>query len=49
VGDDLQIYTVDGCEDVNRMVALVNGDLQRMLDWSRDNSFILNASKTQPL
>jgi hypothetical protein len=38
--DDLQIYTVDGYRDVNRMVALVNGDLQRILDWSRDNSLI---------
>jgi hypothetical protein len=32
--DDLQIYTVDGCGGVNRLVALVNGDLQRILDWS---------------
>jgi hypothetical protein len=47
--DDLQIYTVNGCEDVNRLVALVNGDLQRILDWSRDNSLVLNASKTQAL
>jgi hypothetical protein len=47
--DDLQIYTVDGCGDVNRLVALVNGDLQRILDCSRDNSLILNASKTQAL
>jgi hypothetical protein len=31
------------------LVALVNGDLQRIPDWSRDNSLILNASKTQPL
>jgi hypothetical protein len=34
---------------MNQLVALVNGDLQRILDWSRDNSFILNASKTQIL
>jgi hypothetical protein len=47
--DDLQIYTLDGGGDVNRLVALVNGDLQRILDWSRDNSLILNASKTQVL
>jgi hypothetical protein len=47
--DDLQIYTVDGCRDVNRLVALVNGDLQGILDWSRDNSLVLNASKTQAL
>jgi hypothetical protein len=40
---------VDGCGDVNRLVALVNGDLQRILDWSRDNSLILNLSKTQAL
>jgi hypothetical protein len=40
---------VDGGWDVNRLVALVNGDLQRILDWSRDNSLILNASKTQAL
>jgi hypothetical protein len=26
--NDLQINTVDGCRDVNRLVALVNGDLQ---------------------
>jgi hypothetical protein len=47
--DDLQLYTVDGSGDVNRLVALVNGDLRRILDWSRDNSLILNASKTQVL
>jgi hypothetical protein len=47
--EDLQIYTVDGCGDMNRLVALVNGDLQRILDWSRDNSLIPNASKTQAL
>jgi hypothetical protein len=47
--DGLQIYTVDQCRDVNRLVALVNGDLQRILNWSRDNSHILNASKTQAL
>jgi hypothetical protein len=47
--DNLQIYTVDGCGDVNRLVDLVNGDLQRILDWSRDNSLIFNASKTQAL
>jgi hypothetical protein len=47
--DDLQIYTVDGCGDVNRLVALVNGDLQEILDWLHDNSLILNASKTQVL
>jgi hypothetical protein len=47
--DDLQIYTVDGCGDVNRLVALVNGHLQRILDWSRDNFLVLNASKTQVL
>jgi hypothetical protein len=40
---------VDGCGDVNRLVALGNDDLQRILDWSRDNSLILNASKTQAL
>jgi hypothetical protein len=34
---------------VNRLVALVNGDLQRILDWLRDNSFIFNTSKTQAL
>jgi hypothetical protein len=45
--DDLQIYTEDGYGYVNRLVALLNGDLQRILDWSRDNSLILNASKTQ--
>jgi hypothetical protein len=39
--DNLQIYTVDGCGDVNRLVALVNGHLQRILDWSRDNFLIL--------
>jgi hypothetical protein len=47
--DDLQIYIVDGCEDVNQLVTLVNDDLQRILDWSHDNSLILNASKTQAL
>jgi hypothetical protein len=47
--DDLQIYTVDGSGDVNRFVALVNGDLRRILDWSSYNSFILNTSKTQAL
>jgi hypothetical protein len=47
--DDLQIYTVDGCKDVNRLVALVNDALQRILDWSRDNFLILNVSKTQVL
>jgi hypothetical protein len=47
--DDFQIYTVDGCGDVNCLVALVNGDLQRILDWLRDNSLVLNASKTQAL
>jgi hypothetical protein len=47
--NDLQIDTVDGCGDVNRLVALVNGDLQRILDWSRVGSLILNASKTQAL
>jgi hypothetical protein len=47
--NDLQIDTVDGCGDVNRLVALVNGDLQRILDWSRNSSLILNASKTQAL
>jgi hypothetical protein len=47
--DDLQIYTVDGYGDVNRLVALVNGELKRILDWSRDNFLILNASKTQAL
>jgi hypothetical protein len=47
--DDLQIYTVDECRDVNQLVFLVNGDLQRILDWSRDYSLILNASKTQAL
>jgi hypothetical protein len=41
---DLQIYTMDECRNVNRLVALVNGDLQRILVWSRDNSLIL---KTQ--
>jgi hypothetical protein len=40
---------VDGSRDVNRLVALVNADLQRILDWSRDNSFTINASKTQVL
>jgi hypothetical protein len=30
--DDLQIYTVDGCGDVNWLVALVNSDLRRILD-----------------
>jgi hypothetical protein len=44
---DFQIYTVDGCGEVNRLVALVNGDLRRILDWSPENSLILNASKTQ--
>jgi hypothetical protein len=47
--DDLQIYTVKECGDVNRMVALVNGHLQRILDWSRIKFLILNASKTQAL
>jgi hypothetical protein len=47
--DDLQIYTVDGCGDLNWLVALVNGDLQRIRDWSHDISLILTASKTQPL
>jgi hypothetical protein len=28
--DDHQILTVDGCADMNRLVALVNGDLQRI-------------------
>jgi hypothetical protein len=40
---------VDGCKDVNRLVALVNGNLQRILEWLRDNSLIINASKTQAL
>jgi hypothetical protein len=43
--DDLQIYTVDEGRDVNQLVALVNGDLQGILDWLRDNSLTLNASK----
>jgi hypothetical protein len=30
--DDLQIYTVDGGGCVNQLVALVNGDLRRILD-----------------
>jgi hypothetical protein len=47
--DDLPIYTVNGFEDVNRLVDLVNGHLQRILDWLRDNFLILNASKTQAL
>jgi hypothetical protein len=47
--DDLQIYTMGGCRDVDRLVALVNGHLQRILDCSRDNSLILIASKTQAL
>jgi hypothetical protein len=34
---------VDGCGDVNWLVALDNGDLQRILYWLRD------ASKTQAL
>jgi hypothetical protein len=33
--------------NVNRLVALVNGDLKRILDWFRDNSLIFNASKMQ--
>jgi hypothetical protein len=45
--DDLQIYPVDKDGDVNLWVALINGDLQRILDWSHDNSLILNASQTQ--
>jgi hypothetical protein len=40
---------VDGGGDLNQVVAFVNGDLQRILDWSRDNSLIINASKTQAL
>jgi hypothetical protein len=31
--DDLQIYPVDKDGDVNLWVALINGDLQRILDW----------------
>jgi hypothetical protein len=37
--DDLQIYTVDGSGDMNRLAALVNGHLQKILDWSRSLCF----------
>jgi hypothetical protein len=47
--DNLQIYIVDGCRDVNRLIALVNGDLQRILNLLRDNSLVLNVSKAQVL
>jgi hypothetical protein len=42
--DDLQIYTVDECRDVNRLVALVNDELQRILDRLRAN-FLINCER----
>jgi hypothetical protein len=50
VGDHIRhcrfhLYAVD----VNQLVALINDDLQRILDWSPDNSLIPDASKTQTL
>jgi hypothetical protein len=50
VGDHIRhcrfhLYAVD----VNQLVALINVDLQRILNWSPDNSLIPDASKTQAL
>jgi hypothetical protein len=42
--EDLQIYTVDGCMDMKRFIALVNGDLQRF--WI---DRVIIRSKTQVL
>jgi hypothetical protein len=48
--DDLQIYTVDvPFRDVNQLLALVNGELQSILDWAHDNSLTLIASNVQGL
>jgi hypothetical protein len=47
--DDLQIYTVDECRDVNQLVVLVKDDLKMILDCLRVNCLILKASKTQVL
>lgn len=47
--DDLQIYTHFKADGLNDTVALINDDITRLLQWSREHGLKLNPDKTQPI